>query len=110
METCESVFFLKEEDGIRDGTVTGVQTCALPISTGLGSVATAGTYTTTEGLSECVRRATKFHKKLQTQLMITNQLQRNMDLNLQITYGTFLKSIQNLEKHFNNFFAFRKTF
>src|SRR3989338_8522244 len=24
-------FFLKEEDGIRDGTVTGVQTCALPI-------------------------------------------------------------------------------
>src|SRR3989338_3088187 len=25
-------FFLKEEDGIRDGTVTGVQTCALPIS------------------------------------------------------------------------------
>src|SRR3989338_1392972 len=79
-------------------------------TTGLGSVATAGTYTTTEGLSECVRRATKFHKKLQTQLMITNQLQRNMDLNLQITYGTFLKSIQNLEKHFNNFFAFRKTF
>src|SRR3989338_9703222 len=25
------VFFFKEEDGIRDGTVTGVQTCALPI-------------------------------------------------------------------------------
>src|SRR3989338_5173798 len=24
--------FIKEEDGIRDGTVTGVQTCALPIS------------------------------------------------------------------------------
>src|SRR3989338_9697093 len=27
-----SMFFLKEKDGIRDGTVTGVQTCALPIS------------------------------------------------------------------------------
>src|SRR2546426_8507416 len=27
-------FFLKEEDGIRDYKVTGVQTCALPISIG----------------------------------------------------------------------------
>src|SRR5689334_25436863 len=25
-------FFFQAEDGIRDGTVTGVQTCALPIS------------------------------------------------------------------------------
>src|SRR5207253_4997103 len=28
-------FFFQAEDGIRDGHVTGVQTCALPISTGL---------------------------------------------------------------------------
>src|SRR5689334_24259360 len=28
------VFFFQAEDGIRDGTVTGVQTCALPISDG----------------------------------------------------------------------------
>src|SRR5207245_8619921 len=28
------VFFLQAEDGIRDATVTGVQTCALPISSG----------------------------------------------------------------------------
>src|SRR5215470_2263716 len=27
-------FFLQAEDGIRDATVTGVQTCALPISAG----------------------------------------------------------------------------
>src|SRR5690348_17412471 len=27
-------FFFQAEDGIRDGRVTGVQTCALPISTG----------------------------------------------------------------------------
>src|SRR5689334_25370369 len=27
-------FFFRAEDGIRDGTVTGVQTCALPIFTG----------------------------------------------------------------------------
>src|SRR6266481_7335518 len=30
------VFFFQAEDGIRDGTVTGVQTCALPISKGPG--------------------------------------------------------------------------
>src|SRR5438309_7253259 len=29
-ESC--IFFFQAEDGIRDGTVTGVQTCALPIS------------------------------------------------------------------------------
>src|SRR5690348_18351723 len=28
-----SIFFFQAEDGIRDGRVTGVQTCALPIST-----------------------------------------------------------------------------
>src|SRR5207253_5108525 len=28
------VFFFQAEDGIRDGHVTGVQTCALPISAG----------------------------------------------------------------------------
>src|SRR6267143_2459674 len=31
------VFFFQAEDGIRDGTVTGVQTCALPISIGPAS-------------------------------------------------------------------------
>src|SRR6266568_5832852 len=28
---CFLFFFFQAEDGIRDGTVTGVQTCALPI-------------------------------------------------------------------------------
>src|SRR5699024_11227510 len=31
-----SVFFFQAEDGIRDRNVTGVQTCALPISHGYG--------------------------------------------------------------------------
>src|SRR5439155_16248880 len=31
------IFFFQAEDGIRDGHVTGVQTCALPISLLLGS-------------------------------------------------------------------------
>src|SRR5439155_12979452 len=30
--TLPSIFFFQAEDGIRDGHVTGVQTCALPIS------------------------------------------------------------------------------
>src|SRR2546430_10415565 len=30
--SCGLVFFFQAEDGIRDLTVTGVQTCALPIS------------------------------------------------------------------------------
>src|SRR5690625_6035108 len=30
-------FFFQAEDGIRDGHVTGVQTCALPISSDLGA-------------------------------------------------------------------------
>src|SRR5256886_10996443 len=32
-----SAFFFQAEDGIRDLTVTGVQTCALPISPAIGS-------------------------------------------------------------------------
>src|SRR5690348_18099087 len=32
-----SFFFFQAEDGIRDGRVTGVQTCALPILSGLPS-------------------------------------------------------------------------
>src|SRR5690625_5680306 len=35
------VFFFRAEDGIRDGHVTGVQTCALPISEVLGEKAYA---------------------------------------------------------------------
>src|SRR6266481_9083824 len=32
MEGAEGFFFFQGEDGLRNGTVTGVQTCALPIS------------------------------------------------------------------------------
>src|SRR5690606_40620087 len=34
-------FFFQAEDGIRDFHVTGVQTCALPISSGAGGAAAA---------------------------------------------------------------------
>src|SRR2546422_4895695 len=33
-QECLFFFFFQAEDGIRDVAVTGVQTCALPISTG----------------------------------------------------------------------------
>src|SRR5438876_7357362 len=36
-------FFFQAEDGIRDGRVTGVQTCALPISVGTASARTSTT-------------------------------------------------------------------
>src|SRR5688572_32567831 len=38
-------FFFQAEDGIRDLTVTGVQTCALPISPGSGAAGSAGPVT-----------------------------------------------------------------
>src|SRR2546430_12475507 len=41
-------FFFQAEDGIRDLTVTGVQTCALPIS---------GSSSTIRGLSRCPSRS-----------------------------------------------------
>src|SRR6266850_3544672 len=37
-------FFFQAEDGIRDYKVTGVQTCALPISVRAGAIAHRGTY------------------------------------------------------------------
>src|SRR5260370_12533305 len=30
-DSCSKIFFFQAEDGIRDSSVTGVQTCALPI-------------------------------------------------------------------------------
>src|SRR6266852_8151964 len=36
-------FFFQAEDGIRDATVTGVQTCALPIYPGAGVLCGSGT-------------------------------------------------------------------
>src|SRR3989338_9479642 len=37
-ESRSSVTFFQAEDGMRHGTVTGVQTCALPISKEMGRV------------------------------------------------------------------------
>src|SRR5689334_23490854 len=46
-------FFFQAEDGIRDGTVTGVQTCALPIlNPGGVRIGTAEIYRQVEKLDE----------------------------------------------------------
>src|SRR5262249_57870081 len=47
-------FFFQAEDGIRDWSVTGVQTCALPISGGAGLLRQAGR---PRGLPVAPRRA-----------------------------------------------------
>src|SRR2546427_4523424 len=43
------VFFFQAEDGIRDLTVTGVQTCALPISGTRASPVASGSFSLTNG-------------------------------------------------------------
>src|SRR5258708_23935898 len=42
MSSCGVFFFFQAEDGIRDDLVTGVQTCALPIS--IGGIASGGVF------------------------------------------------------------------
>src|SRR2546427_6164704 len=48
-------FFFQAEDGIRDLTVTGVQTCALPISNSMSAMVFSST-TTNATLGSCSRR------------------------------------------------------
>src|SRR3712207_8028982 len=53
---CERVlFFFQAEDGIRDIGVTGVQTCALPISGGRSSISAAGPAGTPSGSPRAAR-------------------------------------------------------
>src|SRR5689334_20450004 len=54
-EAIAAIFF-RAEDGIRAGTVTGVQTCALPISPGATArVAACAVAASTSGLAGCCR-------------------------------------------------------
>src|SRR5256886_15037922 len=50
-------FFFQAEDGIRDLTVTGVQTCALPICPALGGTRFWNYETDREALIDCLRLA-----------------------------------------------------
>src|SRR5207249_6355447 len=54
-----TVFFFQAEDGIRDRNVTGVQTCALPISPAAGAVRTAHRRRRPPGGARAGRRCVK---------------------------------------------------
>src|SRR5256886_7430748 len=108
---CNGVFFFQAEDGIRDLTVTGVQTCALPIctphistrtsarATGTGRSATAKHTTRSTGArrrstcsSLCVRRSTCSSRKASTDRKST----RLNSSHSQISYAVFcLKKTNN---------------
>src|SRR2546428_1917206 len=49
-------FFFQAEDGIRDLIVTGVQTCALPISSVMGLAQAAAQSSQTESLGDLARK------------------------------------------------------
>src|SRR2546429_1847099 len=54
-----SVFFFQAEDGIRDVAVTGVQTCALPISARHAPSAPAGTRLGAGAVARCAGRTAR---------------------------------------------------
>src|SRR5690625_2731069 len=57
------VFFFQAEDGIRDGHVTGVQTCALPISEGVPRSFTLNSEEILEALQEPLTAITQAIKR-----------------------------------------------
>src|SRR5690625_7757102 len=60
MRSLECFFFFQAEDGIRDGHVTGVQTCALPISPQVpGAFSRSASQHGPSGRGHCLRRRTK---------------------------------------------------
>src|SRR2546430_7560977 len=52
---CVFCFFFQAEDGIRDLTVTGVQTCALPISDSTAVLASVRALNSLESVGESMR-------------------------------------------------------
>src|SRR5699024_11329104 len=64
--SCFYFFFFQAEDGIRDRNVTGVQTCALPISTLLSLSACSLPFQLPEGDSTLTCRITDKQEKLLT--------------------------------------------
>src|SRR5688500_20354969 len=55
------LFFFQAEDGIRDYKVTGVQTCALPISSLLGGVRV--TLNPNPSITRAIRRSRSLHSR-----------------------------------------------
>src|SRR5437660_8478790 len=60
---CFFFFFFQAEDGIRDGHVTGVQTCALPISIRATARAAGASPASRRRRARCVRRASRARRR-----------------------------------------------
>src|SRR5207253_6418328 len=75
--------FFQAEDGIRDGHVTGVQTCALPISENQ-NVALFGTYARYDGLLTLFTFATLFWLSVQA---LADQAEARMLIRVMLASG-----------------------
>src|SRR2546427_4564019 len=80
------VFFFQAEDGIRDLTVTGVQTCALPIS-----VSSSGSGCDTIDIEACTRAG----------VAVMNQSGGNADSVAEMAIGLMLSVLRRIrsEEH-----------
>src|SRR5260370_32806658 len=67
----ESFFFFQAEDGIRDSSVTGVQTCALPIFSLLGGRISTSTRNIRKPLPQKRPRRSLMIEQLETRLAPT---------------------------------------
>src|SRR2546430_1059190 len=75
IHACVVVFFFQAEDGIRDLTVTGVQTCALPISLGaltVGIVTTPFKFEGTKRRGQADSGVDLLRKECDTTIVIPN--------------------------------------
>src|SRR5689334_23718211 len=69
-----SFFFFQAEDGIRDGTVTGVQTCALPICRDRARGAACGSGRPGSRRPRTARRSEEHTSELQSQFHLVCRL------------------------------------
>src|SRR3989442_7751487 len=67
---CSCVFFFQAEDGIRDADVTGVQTCALPISPARVGGRTGAVLATERAGVRAERELVGAHARLQRELEV----------------------------------------
>src|SRR6266568_4547731 len=77
-----SIFFFQAEDGIRDGTVTGIQTCALPIYLLLFIGKCHVAYMPRRkivGLSKIPRLVEMYSRRLQVQERLTKQIANTLN-------------------------------
>src|SRR5260370_6537751 len=98
-------FFFQAEDGIRDSSVTGVQTCALPKGVGAGDastkVAAGGFSQALQGALQSVSSAQNNSSQLQREVQLENpavSLEETM-IAMQKAQIGFQATMQRSEEH-----------